>query len=206
MIAAFGPPKGGVGKSTIASNFGVWGFLAGYRTAIVDADPQASILAWSELRTRPGPDIISLQPADLEAWLDANAERYDLVILDTPAHDWSAFALAIAVADLTVVVSSLNAFDLTVAIKVRDVLVEFQRPYAILMNKVGPRWSQRLTIWAEVYRALGVVIEPPITHLVAFPDAVGVGMSVHEYEPGGRADVEAEQAFEWIIAKLEAQK
>ena len=45
-------PKGGCGKSTIASNIAAYYAARGTAPAVMDFDPQASTLAW--LERRPG--------------------------------------------------------------------------------------------------------------------------------------------------------
>jgi chromosome partitioning protein len=42
--------KGGVGKSTLASNLGAAAHLSGFRTVILDPDPQGSLVDWKAAR------------------------------------------------------------------------------------------------------------------------------------------------------------
>ncbi len=42
--------KGGVGKSMLARSLAVQGLLDGRKTALIDADPQGTVTAWSKRR------------------------------------------------------------------------------------------------------------------------------------------------------------
>jgi hypothetical protein len=46
--------KGGVGKSTLTAHLAAFAHLIGYRTMVVDADPQGSLTLWHSIRARPG--------------------------------------------------------------------------------------------------------------------------------------------------------
>ena len=53
MILGVLNQKGGVGKTTVCLNLAAFYAMAGVRVLVVDADPQASALAWSNAREAP---------------------------------------------------------------------------------------------------------------------------------------------------------
>lgn len=66
-IIALANLKGGVGKSTLAVN--IAGAL-GAKTALIDADPQATATAWGEAGLLPFPVTESpLTGSNVEAWI-----------------------------------------------------------------------------------------------------------------------------------------
>lgn len=76
-------PKGGCGKSTIATNVAAWYANRGLKVLLADFDPQASSLEWLGARN-------SLQPRiqGIAAWdkgLDGKGD-FDVLVLDAPAR------------------------------------------------------------------------------------------------------------------------
>jgi len=104
-------PKGGVGKSTVATNLAGWFAYQGWRTMLGDLDRQQSAAAW--LRMRPAgapridpwqvdPDHIARPPRDVTH-----------VVLDAPAgiHGHS-LKDALRVADRVIVPLQASMFDI----------------------------------------------------------------------------------------------
>ena len=88
--------KGGTGKTTIAVHLAVAAALAGHTTALIDLDPQASAVNWSDRRQTENPVVISAHAARLPALLKKAAHTgVDMAIIDTAAHAETA-ALAAA--------------------------------------------------------------------------------------------------------------
>lgn len=78
--------KGGTGKTTtamlLASALGERG-----RTLLVDADPQASALSWSEQAGRLPFSVVGLPVRDVHLRLMDLGQGYDYVVVDTPPGD-----------------------------------------------------------------------------------------------------------------------
>ena len=75
-------PKGGAGKTTVATNLAAWYALSGQTVALVDYDQQASATDW--LRSRP-PERPPIR--GVEGWhASARVPRdTDVVVMDAPA-------------------------------------------------------------------------------------------------------------------------
>jgi chromosome partitioning protein len=91
-ILAFVQKKGGTGKTTTATNMSVEAMMRGFSVALIDIDPQGSVLTWKNARVRDWPYVKALSPKDLPPWLEEHASEFDLVIIDTPAHDGDTLA------------------------------------------------------------------------------------------------------------------
>ena len=83
MILTCGNLKGGVGKSTSAVYLAC-GLARSGRTLLVDADPQGSILGWSEAAGEDFPATVIAWPVrDLAKRVAAVTGDYDHVVIDT---------------------------------------------------------------------------------------------------------------------------
>jgi chromosome partitioning protein len=104
-------PKGGVGKSTIATNLAGYFAYRGHRTMLGDLDRQQSALAWLKLRPASAPAI--------ESW-EIDADRIARpprgvthVVLDSPAGiHGHALKEALKVADRVIVPLQPSLFDI----------------------------------------------------------------------------------------------
>ena len=77
-------PKGGCGKSTIATNLASWYATRDRKVALADFDPQRSSMDWVEMRPADAPEVIGV-PA-YEEGLRAVPRNADVVIMDAPAR------------------------------------------------------------------------------------------------------------------------
>jgi len=76
-------PKGGCGKTTIATNFASYYAVWGVPTALVDLDPQQSSMDWLQARTDRYPQIFGVNGLSGHINLPPNIKR---VIYDVPAR------------------------------------------------------------------------------------------------------------------------
>jgi len=83
LVITMASRKGGVGKSSCARALAVQALIDGMRTAIIDADPQGTVLAWAKRREAKAPAVYGLDGTTLEARLAGlRAAKADLVVID----------------------------------------------------------------------------------------------------------------------------
>lgn len=80
--------KGGVGKTTIATNLAAQAALRGVRTVLADADPQKSSTRWTERRADLDSQVLSINANAANGshrWRNDLPANTDLLIVDAPA-------------------------------------------------------------------------------------------------------------------------
>jgi chromosome partitioning protein len=77
-------PKGGCGKSTVATNLASWYATRGRQVALADFDSQRSSLDWVESRPADAPPVVGL--AAWEEGLRSVPRNADVVVIDAPAR------------------------------------------------------------------------------------------------------------------------
>ena len=202
-VAAMTQGKGGTGKSTVSANVGVAALAVGLNVALIDGDPQGSLLTWQEARHAVRPYVIAKVGRDLPNWLANEGAAFDLVIVDTPAHDMKTLAEAASIADLSIIVTQPTRLAIAVAVHVRHAFIASRIDYAILLSQAPPRLNARLAEWLAIHRELGTVVDTQLAYRVAFQDSIPLGLGVIEYEPEGRAAEEVRGVTDWILNRLE---
>lgn len=184
--------KGGSGKSTIATNLAVMARLSGRRSAIIDADPQASSFAWKCVRANGDVPVVR---CGVEALADAiEAARragIEILFVDMPP-DWRHVPNVARLADLVLVMMRPTLFDLRVTKILVPILKSAESSFAVVLNATPPLRElgeppmvrQAREALADIGRRLW---PRQITNRVTVPYATVRGASVVEIEPDGLA-------------------
>ncbi len=110
--------KGGSGKSTAALCLAAHCQLGGTRTAVIDADPQASLLHWRSLGEPPLElPIVAETSEAVGARARALARDVELVVIDTAGFLNRTMIEALSVADLAIVPIKASPLDIAAAIE-----------------------------------------------------------------------------------------
>lgn len=179
--------KGGSGKSTIASSLAVAAHEAGERVFLIDMDPQASLMRWFKLREDNTIAVEAVTPARLPVAIAALEKAgVTLVIIDTPGSDSPVAQAAMKVADLCVIPSRPNAFDLWASENTRKMVKELRKEYVFLLNQCPPaQQSARVEEGAKALEAMGGIVTPFIGARVDYQEAARYGWGVTELNPWG---------------------
>ena len=201
--------KGGVGKTTLSVNLAVSAYHAGLKTVVADLDSQRSAMAWAKARTQPGPAVLETTAGKLfPLWSAAGNSGCELMVLDTPASAEAETLQALRLADLCVLVSRPNYFDVSALARSIELLRQFDKPGLIVLNQAP---SRRMGLEPEsvlksvrALRLTGVPMAPMGLRLRAsFPASAAQGLSVAEYDPAGYGSREVEGVWNQVWRLLD---
>lgn len=195
--------KGGAGKTTIALHLATSAALEGRNTAIIDLDPQASAANWADRRAAELPVVLSAHASRL-AHERRRVEEMggELLVIDTAPHSDSAALEAAKAADLILVPCRPAILDIEAISNTLDLIRTTGTPVHVVMNAVAPQGNEAAEA-AEAIAGLGVGVCPVHLHQrVAFSRALITGQSAQEYEPGGKAALEAKELHTFMCAHL----
>lgn len=197
--------KGGAGKTTLAVHLAAAAAQANRRVLLVDLDPQGSAMEWANRRGDLPPDVTGANPASVAKEVKrAEADGYDIVILDTAPHADHAALQAARVSDLVVIPCRPATFDLAAVNATLDLCKLASRQALVILN-AAPIRSRVVDEAAEVIREKGGAICPIVVRQrVAFQHCLIEGRTAAEFEPGGAAASEIASLLADLCARIPA--
>ena len=205
-------PKGGCGKTTLATNLASYFALRGPTPTLIDCDPKGFTERWLERRPPESPRINGIDSRDYvirsnRKWPFRTPKESGAVIVDTPAAlgprefaELSRFANCVLVPVLP------SAFDVQVTtnfIAEFLLLTDFELPIGVVAN----RTRKNTKSLAMLMRILANLETPTIAVLrdsQNFVHAAAKGLGVHEM-PHFRVHQEIEQMdliIDWLDEQL----
>jgi chromosome partitioning protein len=159
-IVAIANPKGGVGKTTLATNIAGYFASQGHAVMLGDVDRQQSSRLWLGLRP-PGARPIATWNADADLIVKP-PKGTTHVVLDTPGglHGWR-FKDVIKMADKIIVPLQPSVFDIFATRSFLDELAEHRRTGKVEVALVGMRVDGR-TIAADKLREFVEQLDLPV--------------------------------------------
>jgi chromosome partitioning protein len=204
--------KGGIGKSTITANIAAELLILGRSVAVVDTDPQRSLISWAGLGDGVLREIVQAvevaTPAQFRAAIRKAEASADRVLIDTPPGFADPALLASLAADLVLLPCGPSPLDI---LAVRDALdlarqARQERGGSLPAIRFIPSkvTSTRLgRSLADSLAEMGEPVLPPIGQRAAIAEAALTGLTVREFAEGSPAQMEfaaLAAAIEGVIA------
>ena len=203
--------KGGVGKTTLATNVAMCLAEQGRRVLLIDADHQGSALDWKaargELQSFP---VIGLPRDTIHREIGTLASGYDWVIIDGPPRISTVAKSAIAASDIVVIPVQPSPYDVWAARDIVDLIAEVRVVKDLIAVFAVNRRIVGTAIGRDVEKALADypigVLKTVICQRVSFAESAADGRTVLETEPAGQAAGEVRGLVAEIVemAELEA--
>lgn len=195
--------KGGSGKSTAAACLASHCQRAGLRVAVIDADPQASLVHWQSLG-EPSLDlaIVADTSEGVAGRARSLAEDADLVVIDTAGFRNRTMIEALSVADLAVIPIKASPLDIAAAVETVRLIEEVNatderraRPmdYRLLLTQVTVGSAVARHVRSELAQAGYALFETELVNRVVYAEASLLGrMPIHlDAESAAARDGEA---------------
>ena len=194
--------KGGAGKSTLATNLACWAVRSGLRTLLADADPQGTARNWRDAGPDEGafPAVVGADTERLGGALKEIGPAFDAIIIDGPPGiskegPGALTVAAMKAADFVLIPVRPSAADIWATSGLADLVRTRRdaigRPDAAFVVS-SARTGTNLA--AEAEDALNGLQLPTLKARtgtrVAYPEALGAGLSVMDLEPSGKAATE----------------
>lgn len=204
MIIAVTNLKGGVGKTTIATNLAVVFAHKGMSVCIIDTDrEQTSSIRWSEQREddKPHITVVAVGVEKLLREAEQLAKKYDIVILDGSPNASELAITTIMTADIVLVPVSKSAYDFWA---MDNFLKKYKQAKAfrkdiqayIVFNKFNEKQNVAKEVKEAVVRDFAdIPILQTILHdRVAYTETITEGIGVYEYKDA-KAKLEIENLY-----------
>ena len=178
--------KGGVGKTTVATQLAAQAANEGLNTVLVDADPQGSATRWAERRSDLESAVLPID-GTRAGWRKRIPEDAQRVIIDAPAGAMGGdLQPVLEIADAVVVPVPPSALDIEATVPFLNALGKHARvrkgelPVGLVGNKLKP-WTNASQQAMDVLKQWGVPLVAELRDSQSYVLLTGLGRSLFDY-------------------------
>ena len=196
-IITLATSKGGVGKSSLARNLAAYWINIGQKVAIIDSDPQGSIIGRHDPNGRLKELTVVAEPEESVAHLvEEMKTKYTHIIIDTGGFRNRTTIRALMKADLAIIPLKASADDVAGALETHGLIQELNKTPERISNPIKYRMILTMTqtgtiiarhVRSELENKGYLLIGPEMYHRVIYPEAAINGLSPCIIDPDGPA-------------------
>lgn len=196
-IITLATSKGGVGKSTLARNLAAHWSNIGMSVAIIDADPQGSIIKRHDQNGLMGNISVIAEPEEkVFSLIEEMRNKFNYIIVDTGGFRNRTTVRALIATDFAIIPLKPSADDVAGALETHNLIQELnktpERGASPIKYRMIITMSQQNTVITRHVRGeleqLGyLVLKSEMYHRVAYPEAAINGLSPCVLDPDGPA-------------------
>lgn len=137
LIITLAHQKGGVGKSTLSLN--LYGYFSqnGYKSVLVDIDPQGSITSLLKVFDESGSvELIERTSFKSYAELEEKVAGFDIVLIDTPPYLSKELYECLAISHFVLIPCKASPFDALAVVQTIDFINEEKKKNALLSSAI----------------------------------------------------------------------
>ena len=189
-VIAIASPKGGSGKTTLASALAVRASIESGRVAMFDLNSdQGNLTQWWVLRGEPmNPRLIEVKhiTRDVEV---LRASRFEWLIIDTPPLELDIIENAVLKADCVLIPVRASIFDIGSITPVVEMCRERHKPYAFVLSAVDSKFKKLTERAMAALISEGPICATRISYRQPYISALTGGMAGHEVEEDLRPEI-----------------
>lgn len=189
--------KGGAGKSTLARNIAAHWLNIGFRVAIIDADPQGSIVGRHDEKGPLKNLIVIHNPEEtISETIEELKDKVDFLIIDTGGFRNRTTILALVKTDIALIPLKPSADDVSGAVETYNLIEEINQTPEKIKHPIKYRMILTMTqqgtiiskhVRNEISEMGYLLMQPEMYHRVAYPEAAISGLSPCITDPDGAA-------------------
>jgi len=151
FVIVLATSKGGAGKTTLATCLAAHWYNMGMKIAVIDADPQGSIIKSYDPEGPMGCISVFSDPETIIGnTIKEKKEDYDLIIVDTGGFSNQTAAMALVNADLALIPSKASALDIQRAIETHGLIKDLSFTPERAGNPIVYRMILTMTVQGTV--------------------------------------------------------
>lgn len=207
-IITLATSKGGVGKSTLTRNLAAYWCNVGHKVAIIDADPQGSIINRHDTEGLLKEIDVLAEPEETVANLIEDIKlNYSYVLVDTGGFRNKTTIRALIKSNLVIIPLKASADDVSGAIDTYNLIAELNKTPERITSPIRYRMVLTMTqqgivlakhIKNELQTSGYLILEPEMYHRVIYPETAIKGLSPCITEPDGAASRDISQIIKLI--------